>query len=55
MDEGTLRVEQVELVVQAGPCGSNGGGVGQHAQGARHLGQVAAGNQCRGFVADTEL
>jgi hypothetical protein len=53
--ECALRVKQVELVVESGPGGSNGGRVGQHAERARDLGKVASGNERRGLVADTEL
>lgn len=38
VDEGTLCVHQVKFVVQASPCIGNGGGVGQHADGALYLG-----------------
>lgn len=67
MDKRSLRVEQVELVVETGPSGSDAdisvchvkldsrSGVGQHAQGSRDLGEVTTGNECGGFVADTEL
>ena len=55
MHEGTLRVEQVELVVEAAPRARDGSRVAQHAQAARHLGQVATRDVRRRLVADTEL
>ena len=41
MHEGALGVHEVELVVQAGEDLGDGGGVGDHAHSALHLGQVA--------------
>jgi hypothetical protein len=55
MHERPLGVEEIELVVKPGPCSSDSGSVGQHAERARDLGQVAARNKGRGFVADTKL
>jgi hypothetical protein len=55
VDEGTLGVHKVELVVETAPSGRDGGGVRQHAQAARHLGKVTAGDECRSLVTDTEL
>ena len=42
-------------MVQAGPGLGDGGGVGQHADGALHLGQVAAGHHGRRLVVDAHL
>ena len=53
--EGALGVHQVELVVQTGPGLGDGGGVGQHADGAMHLGQVTARHHGGGLVVDTNL
>lgn len=55
MNESTLRVEQVELVVQSRPCGSDRRRVGQHAERSRNLGEITAGDERGRFVADTEL
>ena len=55
VDEGTFGVQEIELVVKTAPGGGDGGGVGQHAERARDLGQVTARDVCRGLVADTEL
>lgn len=55
MNESTLRVEQIELVVQSRPSGSNRRRVRQHAQRSRDLCEITAGDERRGFVADTEL
>ena len=55
MDEGTLGVHEIELVVKTSPGLGDGGGVGQHADGALHLGQVAAGHHGGGLVVDAHL
>ena len=55
MHEGALGVHQVELVVQAGPGLGDGGGVGQHADGAGDLGEIAAGHHGRRLVVDAHL
>lgn len=55
MDESSLGVEQVELVVETGPGGGDGSGVGKHTQRSRDLGEITSGNECWGLVADTEL
>ena len=55
MNEGTLGVHQIELVIDAGEDLSNRGGVGDHAAGAHNLGQVAAGDNSGGLVVDTAL
>ena len=55
VDEGTLRVEEVELVVEAAPCGRDGGGVRQHAQTAGDLRKIATGDMGGWLIADTEL
>jgi hypothetical protein len=55
VDEGTLGVHEVELVVESGPGFGDGRGVVQHADGALDLGQVAAGDDRRGLVVDADL
>lgn len=55
MHEGTLRVKEVEFVVETAPGGRDGGRVGQHTHATSDLGQVTAGNVGRGFIADAEL
>ena len=55
MDEGALGVHKIELVVQSGPGLSDGGGVGQHADGTLDLGQISAGDDGGGLVVDTDL
>ena len=53
--EGALGVHQVELVVQTRPGLGDGCGVGEHADGALHFGQVAAGHHGRRLVVDAHL
>ena len=55
MDKGPLGVHEVELVVQPSPGLRDGGGVGQHADGPLHLGEVTAGDDSRGLVVDSNL
>mmetsp|Transcript_985 Transcript_985/g.4183 ORF Transcript_985/g.4183 Transcript_985/m.4183 type:complete len:495 (-) Transcript_985:76-1560(-) len=55
VDEGALGVHEVELVVEAGEHLRDGGGVGDHADGALHLGEVTAGDDGGGLVVDTAL
>lgn len=55
VDEGALRVEQVELAVEAGPGSSDGSGVSEHAQRTGDLCEVAARDECRWLVTNTNL
>lgn len=55
VDEGALRVQQVELVVETGPRVHDGRRVGNHAHRALHGGQVAARNDRRRLVVDAHL
>merc|ERR1712179_553120 len=55
VDEGTLGVHQIELVVKTSPGLSDGGGVAQHADGTLYLGQVTAGNNGGWLVVDSHL
>uniref|UniRef100_T1DPG7 Putative secreted protein n=1 Tax=Anopheles aquasalis TaxID=42839 RepID=T1DPG7_ANOAQ len=53
--EGTLGVHQIELVIQTSPGFGDGRGVGQHAHGTLHLGQITARHDGRGLVVDANL
>ena len=55
VDEGTLGVHKIELVINAGEDLSDSSGVGDHADGAHNLGQVTTGNDSGGLVVDTAL
>merc|ERR1712078_873394 len=55
VDEGTLGVHKIELVVNAGEDLSDGSGVGDHADSAHNLGEVTTGNNSGGLVVDTAL
>ena len=55
VDESTLGVHKIELMIKSGPGLSNGGGVGQHADGTLDLGQIASGDDGWGLVVDTDL
>jgi hypothetical protein len=53
--ERTLRVHEIELVVKATPRSGDGSGVGKHAKATSSPSKIASRNECRGFIADTEL
>ena len=55
VDESALAVHEVELVRESRPGLADGGGVGQHADGAVDGGEVAVGDHLRRLVADTNL
>jgi len=55
VDEGTLGVHEIELVVETSPGLGDSGSVGQHADGTLDLGQVTAGNDGWWLVVDTDL
>merc|ERR1719278_44694 len=55
VNERTLGIHQVELVVQPGPSFGNGGGVGEHADGPLPLGKVAARDDGGWLVVDANL
>jgi hypothetical protein len=55
MDEGTLGVHKIELVIDSGEDLSDGSGVGDHADGAHNLGEITTGDNGRGLVVDTAL
>lgn len=53
--ECSSRVQQIELAIEPAPGRSDGGGVGEHAKGARNLGEVSIGDDGGRLVADSEL
>ena len=55
MDEGTLGVHEIELVVNSGEDLSDGSGVGDHADGAHDLGEVTTWDDGGWLVVDTAL
>lgn len=55
MHEGALGVHQVELAVEFAPGRGDGRGVGQHAHGTLHAGQVSARHHRRRLVVDAHL
>jgi len=55
VNEGTLGIHKIELVINAGEDLSDSSGVGDHAHGALNLGQIAAWDDGRGLVVDTAL
>lgn len=55
VDEGSLGVHQVELVVKSGEHLGNGGGVADHAAGSHDLGEVTSGDDGGGLIVDSDL
>ena len=55
VDEGTLGVHKIELVVEAGEDLSDGSGVADHAAGPHDLGEVTAGDDGGGLIVDADL
>ena len=55
MNEGTLGVHKIELVVDARVQLGDGGGVGHHRDGAHDLREVTARDHGRGLVVDAAL
>jgi hypothetical protein len=55
VDEGTLGIHEIELVVKTSPGLGDGGGVGKHAHGTLNLGEVTTRDDGRGLVVDTDL
>ena len=55
MDEGTLGVHEVELVVKAAPGLGDGGGVSEHADSPLDLGKIATWDDGWWLVVDTDL
>merc|ERR1712045_265016 len=55
MDEGSLGVHKIELVINSGEDLSDGSGVGDHADGAHNLGEITTWDNSGWLVVDTAL
>merc|ERR1712162_84854 len=55
MDESSLGVHEIELVVNSGEDLSDGGGVGDHADGSHDLGEITTWNDGWWLVVDSAL
>jgi len=55
MDEGSLGVHKIELMVDSGEDLSDGSGVGDHAASSHDLGEITTGNDGRGLVVNSTL
>jgi len=55
VNEGSLGVHKIELVVNSGEDLSDSSGVGDHADGAHDLGEVTTGHNSGGLVVDSAL
>jgi hypothetical protein len=55
MDKGSLGVHKIEFVVQSGENFSNGGGVGNHADGSHDFGQISSWNNGGWLIVDSDF
>merc|ERR1719295_2364301 len=55
VDEGSLGVHQVKLVVKSGPGLGNGGGVGEHTDGSLDLGKITSWDDGWWLIVDADL
>merc|ERR1712042_59066 len=55
VDEGTLGVHEVKLVVKSGPGLGDGGGVGQHTDSSLYLGKITSRYNSWRLIVDTNL
>jgi len=55
MDESSLGVHEIELVIDSGENFSDGSRVGDHAASSHDLGEITTGNDGRGLVVDSTL
>jgi len=55
MDEGSLGVHKIELMIDSGEDLSDGSGVGDHADGSHDLGEIATGDNSGWLVVNTAL
>ena len=55
MDEGSLGVHEIELVINSGEDLSDGGGVGDHAASSHDLGEITTWNNGWWLIVDTAL
>ena len=55
MNEGTLGVHQIKLVVQSGPGLGDGGGVGEHADSSGSFDQIPSRDDGGRLVVDADL
>merc|ERR1712029_92023 len=55
VNKGSLGVHQIKLVIQSSPGLSNGGGIGEHADGSLDLGKISTWDNSWWLVVDTNL
>jgi len=55
MDEGSLGIHEIEFVINSGEDLSNGGGVGDHADGSHDLGEITTWDDGWWLIVDTTL
>ena len=55
MDESSLGVHEIEFVIDSGENFSDGGGVGDHADGSHDLGEITTWNNCWWLIVDSAL
>merc|ERR1719506_1012412 len=55
MDEGSLGVHKIELVIDSGEDLGDGGGVGDHADGSHDLGEITTWDNGWWLIVDTAI
>ena len=55
MDEGSLGIHEIELMIDSGEDLSDGSGVGDHAHGSHDLGEITTWNNCWWLIVDSAL
>ena len=55
MNEGSLGIHQIELVIKSCPCFSDGCRIRQHAHGSLYLSKISSGNNSWRLVIDSNL
>jgi len=53
MDEGSLGVHKIELVIESGEDFSDGGGVGDHADGSHDFSEITTWDNCGWLIVNT--
>ena len=55
VDEGSLGIHKIELVVKSAEDLSNSGGVGNHAASSHDFSEITSGNDCGWLIVDSDL
>jgi len=55
MDESSLGVHKIELMIESGEDFGDGSGVGYHADGSHDLGEITSGNDSGRLIVDSNF